>query len=160
MKLFVHTCNILFKYIERKKQVDSLIHPMMYSLIECCHCKIKEPICKVLKIDLDTLIFYWSIEMTYNHATSRKQRGSLLTRIWRYSCYANINNCSSVTGILILIGSLGYLKELQTINMILGKCKFPNSFLLLSLTYVVGSHWNCLYEAIPMCTYNFLLFNK
>ena len=37
--------------------------------------------------------------------------------------------CSSVTRTLILIGSLGCLKEVKTIDMILGKCKFPNSFL-------------------------------
>ena len=24
-------------------------------------------------------------------------------------------------------------------------------------TYVVGAHWNCLYEAIPMCTNNIML---
>ena len=32
-------------------------------------------------------------------------------------------------GILILIGRLGCLKEVKTMDMILGKCKFPNSFL-------------------------------
>ena len=37
--------------------------------------------------------------------------------------------CSRVTGILILIGSLECLKEVKTMDMILGKCKFPNSFL-------------------------------
>ena len=30
--------------------------------------------------------------------------------------------CSRVTGILILIGSLGCLKEVKTMDMILGKC--------------------------------------
>ena len=35
--------------------------------------------------------------------------------------------CSRVTGILKLIGSLGCLKEVKTMDMILGKCKFPNS---------------------------------
>ena len=40
-------------------------------------------------------------------------------------------------------------------DMILGKCKFPNS-----VTYVLGKHWNCLIEAIPMCTYNICLFNS
>ena len=39
-------------------------------------------------------------------------------------------------------------------DMILVKCKFPSLF---SVTYVVGTHWNCLYEAIPMCTYNICL---
>ena len=34
-----------------------------------------------------------------------------------------------MTGILILIGSLGCLKEVKTKDMILGKCKFPNNFL-------------------------------
>ena len=37
-----------------------------------------------------------------------------------------------VTGILILIGSLGCLKEVKTMDMILGKCNFPNSFLIFS----------------------------
>ena len=37
--------------------------------------------------------------------------------------------CSRVTGILILIDSLGCLKEVKTMDMILEKCKFPNSFL-------------------------------
>ena len=34
-----------------------------------------------------------------------------------------------VAGILILISSLGCLKEVKTMDMILGKCKFPSSFL-------------------------------
>ena len=37
--------------------------------------------------------------------------------------------CSRVTGILILIGIFGCLKEVKTMDMVLGKCKFPNSFL-------------------------------
>ena len=37
--------------------------------------------------------------------------------------------CSRVTRILILIDSLGCLKKVKTIDMIVGKCKFPNSFL-------------------------------
>ena len=47
-----------------------------------------------------------------------------------------------MTGILILIGSLGCLKEVKKTDMILEKCEFPNSF----LPYVVGTHWNCLIE--------------
>ena len=31
---------------------------------------------------------------------------------------------------------------------------------LISVTYVVGAHWNCLIEAIPICTYNICPFNK
>ena len=27
---------------------------------------------------------------------------------------------------------------------------------LISVTYVVGTHWNFLIEAIPMCTYNIM----
>ena len=27
-------------------------------------------------------------------------------------------------------------------------------------SYVVGTHWNCLIEAIPMCTFNICQFNK
>ena len=38
-----------------------------------------------------------------------------------------------MTGILILIGSLGCLKEVKTMDMILGKCKFQIvTFLILS----------------------------
>ena len=28
------------------------------------------------------------------------------------------------------------------------------------IPYVVGTHWNCLMEAIPKCTYNICPFNK
>ena len=56
-----------------------------------------------------------------------------MNRIWRYNCHANEIQiqtiCSRVTGILILIDSLGCLKEVKTMNMILEKCKFQNSFL-------------------------------
>ena len=31
---------------------------------------------------------------------------------------------------------------------------------LFSVKYVVGTHWNCLIEAIPMCTYNICLSNN
>ena len=56
--------------------------------------------------------------------------------------------------------------------MILGNVNFQIVFVFLfsymsysyislfSVTYGVGTHWNCLYEAIPMCTYNICLFNK
>ena len=37
--------------------------------------------------------------------------------------------CCRVTGILILIGSFGCLKKVKTMDMILGNCIFPNSFL-------------------------------
>ena len=40
----------------------------------------------------------------------------------------------------ILTGSLGCLKEIKTMDMILGKCKFPNSFLPYFQYYVVGTH--------------------
>ena len=40
-----------------------------------------------------------------------------------------LTTCSRVTGILILIDSLGCLKEVKTIDMMLVKCEFPNSFL-------------------------------
>ena len=42
-------------------------------------------------------------------------------------------------------------------DMILGlsvNFKIVSSF---SVTYVVGTHWNFLREAIPMCTYNICL---
>ena len=31
---------------------------------------------------------------------------------------------------------------------------------LISVANVDGTHWNCLNEAIPMCTYNICTFNK
>ena len=33
--------------------------------------------------------------------------------------------------VLILIGSLGCLKEVKTMDMVHGNCKFPNSFFLI-----------------------------
>ena len=38
-------------------------------------------------------------------------------------------------------------------------CIFQNVSLIL-VTYVVGTRWNCLIEAIPMCIYNVCQFNK
>ena len=37
-------------------------------------------------------------------------------------------------------------------EFVLKKLVVKNSFI--EKTYVVGTHWNCLKEAIPMCTYN------
>ena len=62
------------------------------------------------------------------------------------------------TAILILIGSLGCLKEVKTMDMILGKCKFQNSFLPYFQLFILGTHWNCLYEATPMYIYNIMSF--
>ena len=39
-------------------------------------------------------------------------------------------------------------------DMILGLSVNLNLVPLFSVMYVVGTHWNCLIEAIPMCTYN------
>ena len=47
----------------------------------------------------------------------------------RKSCHANINNLQKSDRNFKLIGSLGFLKEVKPMDMILGKCKFPNSFL-------------------------------
>ena len=41
-----------------------------------------------------------------------------------------------------------------------GTWKMDFFYSLFSVAYVVGTHWNCLYEAIPMCTYNMCIFNK
>ena len=65
-----------------------------------------------------------------------------------------------MTSIIILIGSLRCLKEAQTMDMILGLNVNLNLVSLFSVTYVVGTHWNSLYEAIPMCTYNICLSNN
>ena len=50
-------------------------------------------------------------------------------------------------------------------DMVLGKCNFPNSLLpyfkyYMLYVHVVGTHWNCLYEAIPMCTYRICFFQE
>ena len=58
--------------------------------------------------------------------------------------------CSRVTGILILIGSLGCLYKVKIMDMILGKCKFPNSF------YLIFSNICCSYT-IPT-TYVFSIY--
>ena len=42
-------------------------------------------------------------------------------------------------------------------DMILVSVNFKIGFLF-SVTYVVGSHWNCLYEAITMCTHIICVF--
>ena len=57
-------------------------------------------------------------------------------------------------------GSLRCLKEAQTMEMILDKCKFENSLSLFSVTYVVGTHWNCLTDIIQMCIYVICSCNK
>ena len=45
-------------------------------------------------------------------------------------------------------------------KMILGKCKLENSVSLFSVTYVVGTHWYCLIDAITMCIYAYVLVIK
>ena len=42
----------------------------------------------------------------------------------------------------------------------LDKCIFQNRFSLISVTYVVGTYWNCLIETISIYTYNICQFNK
>ena len=63
-------------------------------------------------------------------------------------------------GIIILIGSLRFLKGAKTIDMILGLSVNLNIVSLFSVTYGVGTHWTCLVEVIPMCTYNICLSNN
>ena len=63
------------------------------------------------------------------------------------------------TGILILNVSLRCLKEVKTMDMILGKCKFPYSFLPYFQLHVLLVHIGIAsYEAIPMCIYNIYVF--
>ena len=52
-----------------------------------------------------------------------------------------------------MIGNLRYLKEATTLDMILAKCKLQNIyfFLIFSINYVVGTHWNCLYVGQFQC---------
>ena len=53
----------------------------------------------------------------------------------------------TMTGILKLIGSLGYLKEVKTtltMDMILGKCKFPDNFVPYFQKHIVGTHGSIL----------------
>ena len=45
-------------------------------------------------------------------------------------------------------------------DMVLGLSVKLKLVSLFSVTYVVGAHWNCLIEAIPMCTYNICLFSN
>ena len=68
--------------------------------------------------------------------------------------------CGIVSGILILIGSLRCLKEAKTMDMVLGLSVNFKIVSLFSVTYVVGTHWNCLIVAIPMRTYNICLSNN
>ena len=43
-------------------------------------------------------------------------------------------------------------------DIILGINVYPKKVcFLFSVTYVVGIHWNCLLEAIPMCPYSICL---
>ena len=63
--------------------------------------------------------------------------------------------CGMVTCILILTGSLSCLKEAKRLDMISKKkvsVNFKINFLIFG-SIVVGTHWNRLIEAIPMCTY-------
>ena len=55
--------------------------------------------------------------------------------------------CHTVTGIFYIDRQLDMLYA-KTIGMILSKW-FP---LVFSVSYVVGTGWNCLYEVIPTCT--------
>ena len=48
-------------------------------------------------------------------------------------------------------------------NMVFGLNVNLKLVSLFSVTYIVGTHWNCLieaYEAIPMCIYNICLSNN
>ena len=45
-------------------------------------------------------------------------------------------------------------------NMVLGLNVNLKLVFLFSVTYIVGTHWNCLIEAIPMYIYNICLSNK
>ena len=54
----------------------------------------------------------------------------------------------------MLIDNLRCLKETKAMDMIRGKC-IP----LFSVAYVVGTLWNCHYDAIPKCTHNIFLLN-
>ena len=55
----------------------------------------------------------------------------------------------------ILNSNLECLKEVRTMDMILGKCKFPNSFIF------IFSNICCMHTLeLPLCcTYNICLFN-
>ena len=45
-------------------------------------------------------------------------------------------------------------------DMILGLSVNFNIVSLFSVTYVVGTHWNCIIMAIPLCTYKISLSNN
>ena len=53
--------------------------------------------------------------------------------------------CGIVTCIFILIGSLRFLKEAKSMDMILGKCKLSNSFPYFQLyNYVFDAQFQCI----------------
>ena len=49
---------------------------------------------------------------------------------------------------LIFYWQIEMFKRGKTMDMILVKYIFQNRFTLISVTYVGGTHWNCLIEAI------------
>ena len=59
-------------------------------------------------------------------------------------------------GIIILIGSLRCLKEAKTMDMILGLSVNLNTVPLFSVTYVDGTHWNCLIEYLQHVSFQLL----
>ena len=61
--------------------------------------------------------------------------------------------CSRVTGILILIGSLGRLKEVKTMDMILGNVNFQIGFFLIFSNI-------CCKVILELPHSNICLFNK
>ena len=59
--------------------------------------------------------------------------------------------------------SLYMLITLKHTKKIGDKCVkkvFDEKHSFIELTYVVGAHWNCLNEAIPMCTNNIIMLLK
>ena len=70
------------------------------------------------------------------------------------NCHANINNVWYSDGYFNTDLHFECLKEAKTIDMILQN----RLNTLYSITYVIGNHWNCFIEAIPMYTYNICFF--
>ena len=111
---------------------------------------------KLPNVQTIVLLLFFSITIAQLPAYLKH---SSWNKIWWYSSHVNIN---------ILLYSGRYFNtnwQLQIFKR--GKANgydtcsvyFKIRFLIL-VTYVVGAHWNCLIEAIPMYIYNICQFSK
>ena len=134
---------------ERSLPIGLLV---LSSVLEDCYPTCKELIVQSLTVGhWMTMQCLWCIENTViqprNYQVSSSQ-----TQIWSCSCHVQINNLQL---------SDRYFNTDRQFEMILCiNVNFKIVFFLFSVTSVAGTHWNCLIEAIPMCSYIICLFNK